>query len=536
MVPGVYRATAAACGVVAAGVALAVGELVASFDPSGVSLVTAVGDEFIDRFAASLKDMAVRLFGTNDKVALVVGIVVMALLVGAGVGLAGRRHPSVGPAAFAGFGVLGFAAYRRAPLVDESIGAVAAGLAAASGTGALVLLHRLTRPVSASPVDDGVSGGPGSVAPPPLARMGGPDRRRFLTAVGGLTVGAAGMAMVARRSHGPDPSVTAARAVSLPRPGRATAGPTSQPFAEPGLSPYVTPTDDFYRIDTALSIPRVPVDAWRLDVAGRVDRPFSLAYDDLLALPSIELPVTLQCVSNEVGGDLVGNAVWQGVPLDALLERAGVQSGGTQVVGRSVDGWSAGFPTELVGDGRTAIVAYAMNGEVLPSRHGFPARLIVAGLYGYVSATKWLSMIELTRLDEVDGYWIPRGWAKDGPVKTASRIDVPRAGASLADAGVVIAGVAWAPTQGIAAVEVQVDDGPWMPADLGNATSDETWVQWRTVWHGPTGDHVARVRATPISGAVQTDEIRPPAPDGATGLHARRFHTRTDTTQGETNP
>jgi DMSO/TMAO reductase YedYZ molybdopterin-dependent catalytic subunit len=294
-----------------------------------------------------------------------------------------------------------------------------------------------------------------------------------------------------------------------------------QPFAEPGLSPFVTPTADFFRIDTALSIPRVDPSSWSLSIDGLVDRPFSLTFDELLALDAVEVPVTLQCVSNEVGGDLVGNAVWQGVPLALLLDRAGARPEGTQVVGRSVDGFTAGFPTELAGDGRTALVAYAMNGDLLPPRHGFPARLVVAGLYGYVSATKWLSEIELTRLEDVDGYWISRGWAKDGPIKIASRIDVPRSGASVAAGRVAVAGVAWAPVRGISAVEVQVDDGPWRPAMLGTAASDETWIQWHLAWDATPGRHVLRVRAVDGDGRRQIEDDAPPAPDGATGLHVR---------------
>jgi DMSO/TMAO reductase YedYZ molybdopterin-dependent catalytic subunit len=230
----------------------------------------------------------------------------------------------------------------------------------------------------------------------------------------------------------------------------------------------------------------------------------------------------MQCVSNEVGGYLVGNAVWQGVPLRDLLDRAGVQEAGEQVVGVSVDGFTAGFPRQLLVDDRTALVAYAMNGELLPARNGFPARLVVAGLYGYVSATKWLRTIELTRLDEVDGFWIPRGWSKDGPIKTTSRIDVPRAGQPLRVGTVAVAGVAWAPTRGISKVEVRVDEGDWQEAELGGATSDETWVQWRFAWDAPAGQHVLEVRATDGAGEVQTEAIAPPAPNGATGLHRRR--------------
>jgi DMSO/TMAO reductase YedYZ molybdopterin-dependent catalytic subunit len=341
-----------------------------------------------------------------------------------------------------------------------------------------------------------------------------------------MGAGAAGAALLSRRLQGPDVVTAARRAVTLPRPGEAVPVPTEPRFGVEGLSPYVTPTEDFFRIDTALSIPRIDPGRWELRVSGLVDRPFALSYDDLLALDSIEVPVTLQCVSNEVGGRLVGNAVWQGVPLAGLLDRAGRRPAATQVVGRSVDGFTAGFPTELALDGRTALVAYAMNGEPLPARHGFPARLVVAGLYGYVSATKWLEEVQLARWEDVDGYWIPRGWSKEGPVKVTSRIDVPRGGADLEAGTVAVAGLAWAPDRGIGAVEVSVDDGPWTACTLGDAASDETWVQWHLAWEAPPGEHVLRVRATTLDGEVQTGALAPPAPDGATGHHARRVRVR----------
>lgn len=523
----------AVAGAVAAAVALAVGELASAMDSAGASLVTSVGDEFIDRFAASLKDVAVALFGTNDKAALVVGIVVVSLALGAALGVEARRRPWLAPVGFGAFGLVGFWAYERAPLAETWVGAVSTLLATAAGTAVLWFLLRTATPRASGPPtprhDDGVAAGT-SVAPAPRAHGGptdGAPRRAFLTAAAVLGAGAAGSTLLARQVRGPDPAAELRRTTTLPDPASVTPVPSSQPFRAPGLSPYVTPNDDFYRIDTALAIPRVDPTDWQLRVGGLVDRPFSLTFDELLALESVVEPVTLQCVSNEVGGDLVGNARWQGVPLAQVLEMAGVQPDGTQVLGRSVDGFTAGFPTELVHDGRTALVAYAMNGELLPARHGFPARLVVAGLYGYVSATKWLSDIELTPFDEVDGYWIPRGWAKEAPVKTASRIDVPRAGATLAAGRTPVAGVAWAGERGISAVELRVDDGPWQPCELGESASNETWVQWHLAWDAPPGEHVLTVRATDGEGVVQTDEVSSPAPDGATGRHARRVQVET---------
>jgi DMSO/TMAO reductase YedYZ molybdopterin-dependent catalytic subunit len=304
----------------------------------------------------------------------------------------------------------------------------------------------------------------------------------------------------------------------LPRPVPSTPLPADVTTVR-GLSPYVTSNLDFYRIDTAIITPQVDAAGWRLSVVGLVDHPFELTYDELLKLDSIETPVTIQCVSNEVGGDLIGNAVWHGVPLATLLDRAAVRDEASQLVGRSVDGFTAGFPLENAFAGRTALVAYAMNGEPLPAAHGYPARLVVAGLYGYVSATKWLRDIEITTWDAFDGYWIPRGWSKTGPIKTQSRIDVPTRAVSAGRQ--TIAGVAWAPGRGISRVEVQIDDHPWLDAELDDVASDETWRTWHLPWEATRGSHRLRVRATDGAGETQTDEERPPAPDGATGWHTR---------------
>ncbi len=286
-----------------------------------------------------------------------------------------------------------------------------------------------------------------------------------------------------------------------------------------GLTPYLVPNADFYRIDTALTVPQIAPDDWTVRITGMVDHEIELTYADIQERAQVEEIVTLSCVSNEVGGDLVGNARWQGILLADLLQEAGPQDGAEQVVGVSVDGFTAGFPLEVALDGRPAMIAIGMNGEPLPVVHGFPARLVIPGLYGYVSATKWLSEIRLTTWDGFDGYWIPRGWSKEGPIKTESRIDVPRGGSSLTAGTNAIAGVAWAPTRGIDKVEVQVDDGDWQEARLGDETTDLSWRQWVLEWDAPTGDHQIRVRATDGEGETQTDEIAPPAPSGATGWH-----------------
>jgi DMSO/TMAO reductase YedYZ molybdopterin-dependent catalytic subunit len=503
-------APAALAGAVAAGVALGVSELVTGIAGEGPSLVSAIGTEFIDRFAASLKDLAVSLFGTNDKTALVVGIVIVSILLGALLGIVAARRFWIGAAGFALFGVVGAWAYTRDPFGSAGVGITVAVIAVAAG---VATLHQLLRAAAPSV----------AVAPESPSTKGTP-RRTFIVGAAALGAGAAASAALGRRLRSSDVAESARRSVTIRRPASGQAVPARQPFTVAGLSPYVTPNDNFYRIDTALIAPMINVDSWQLAVSGMVDHPFSIDYDELLSLDSEERVVTLQCVSNEVGGTLVGNAVWQGVPLDVLLDRAGVQDGATQLVGHSVDRWTAGFPTELVRDGRVAMVAYAMNGQPLPVTHGFPARLIVAGLYGYVSATKWLSEIELTTWEGFDGYWISRGWAKEGPIKTASRIDVPRSGATVPAGRTAVAGVAWAPTRGIARVELQVDDDEWQECRLGDVASENTWVQWVYEWDAPPGDHVLTVRATDGDGQTQTSEIQPPIPDGATGWHSRRVH------------
>jgi DMSO/TMAO reductase YedYZ molybdopterin-dependent catalytic subunit len=290
-----------------------------------------------------------------------------------------------------------------------------------------------------------------------------------------------------------------------------------------GLTPIIVPNSDFYRIDTAFAVPQLELEGWSLSVTGMVERPYALDFYELLDMRLVERDVTLCCVSNRVGGNLVGNARWLGVPLGEILDRAGVADGAEQVVGRSVDDFTVGFPIEAVYDGRDALVAVGMNGEPLPFEHGFPARLVVAGLYGYVSATKWLSGIELTTWDGYDAYWVPRGWSKEGPIKTQSRIDTPAHQGRISAGDREVAGVAWAPDRGISKVEVQLgEDAPWIEAELSEALSISSWVQWRVPWPATTGEHLLRVRATDGDGDLQVEKTSSPAPNGATGWHAVR--------------
>ncbi len=511
------RWRAAVAGIIAAGAALAAGQVPSAVTGEVEGPVTAVGNAFVDRFAASLKDIAVELFGQNDKVALVVGIVVISLVLGGALGLLALRSFALAALGFAAFAVVGMIAV----LTDTGAGAavaVTSGLAgAAAGIGVLaLLLHQIGR----GPDVVTTLRRSGDVEDP---RVRTPDRRTFLGVSAAVGAAAALTAVGARSLRGRSVVDAQREALVLPEPVRSTPL-QGQALEIPGISPYVTPTEDFYRIDTALVVPRVDAASWRLRIGGLVDEPFELTFDELLDLDMVEEPVTIACVSNEVGGDLVGNAVWLGVPLSDLLARAGVRPEGTQVVGRSTDGFTVGFPTDVATDGRIAMVAVGMNGEPLPADHGYPARLVVAGLYGYVSATKWLTEIELTRFEDFDAYWIPRGWSKLGPVKTQSRIDVPRRDV---DAGTVpIAGVAWAPDIGIAAVEVSIDDGPWLAAELAGSANDSTWAQWVHRWDATPGAHTIRCRATDATGSTQTAERSDPAPDGATGLHTVRVTVR----------
>jgi DMSO/TMAO reductase YedYZ molybdopterin-dependent catalytic subunit len=349
----------------------------------------------------------------------------------------------------------------------------------------------------------------------------GVDRRRFLV-TGVVVAWGAVVAGVGGRVLGGRSDVSASRAaVKIPAPASgARALGEGAALDLPGLSSFYTPNRDFYRVDTALVVPRITAEGWRLRVHGRVDRELELDFGQLLARPLIERDITLSCVSNEVGGRYVGTARWVGVPLAELLREAGVRPGADQLVSRSADGFTIGTPTATVLDGRDAMLAVAMNGEPLPPAHGFPVRMLVPGLYGYVSATKWLVDLELTGFDEFDPYWVRRGWARQAPVKTMSRIDTPRPLGRVAAGQVAVAGVAWAQQRGIRRVEVRVDGGPWRPARLAAEHSNDTWRQWVWPWEATRGRHTLEVRATDGTGTTQPEDRAPPFPDGATGWHS----------------
>lgn len=501
------KVRAALAGLAAAAVALGVAELVAILTGSPSAPLVAVGSVVVDVVPEALKQLAIEMFGVYDKVALQIGTVVLLAPAAAGIGLLAWRNRWYGVAGIAIFTVVGVAA------ASTRTGATPAwSLPALTGAAAAVaVLHLLlgraeaVRRAEAADGDD-------------IARA--TQRRRFL-AQSGLVLGAAALAGAGGRVLSTRRGVAAARdAVRLPV--AASPAPPLPPGAElriPDLARYVTGNRDFYRIDTALVVPQVDPTTWRLRVYGRVRNPFMLTFEELLARPMVERYITLCCVSNEIGGDLIGNARWLGVPVKDLLDAAEPLDGADQVLSRSADGWTCGTPTAVLRDGRDALLAVGMNGQPLPVTHGFPVRMVTPGLYGYVSACKWLIGLELTSFDDYSAYWVQRGWAARGPIKTQSRIDVPRPG-ELPAGRVVVAGVAWAQHVGIGRVEVSVDGGEWREARLAETASIDTWRQWSWQWDATPGRHTLRVRATDLGGATQPEEERPIFPDGATGWHA----------------
>ncbi|MCP4959730.1 MAG: molybdopterin-dependent oxidoreductase [Actinomycetia bacterium] len=499
-------------GLIAAALALGVTEFAAGVVEPIPSLIEAIGNSVIDLSPSAVVKWGIRTFGKWDKHALAVGIVIISLGLGFVLGPATRHKKLTAPVAMSLAAIVGIAAAIQDPLSQGGWAIIGAALGVAAGNASLWWMLSFTRPSQS-----------------PTASTADESRRRFmLTATAGAS--AAVILPTAGRKLAERFNVEAARSqvvlnttTTSTTAAQSSSTPSALGVADiEGLTPFYVPNDEFYRIDTAFTVPQVDPGSWTLKVDGAVDNALEISFDELVERSTTEVDVTLSCVSNRVGDDLVGNAKWIGVPLTELLDEAGVQPEGEQIFSRSVDGWTCGFPTALAYDGRNALVAVGMNGEPLPTAHGFPARLVVAGLYGYVSATKWLDRITLTGWEDADGYWIPRGWSKTGPIKTQSRIDVPRS--SSIEAGThPVAGVAWAPTRGISKVEISIDDGPWIETTLGPIQSEESWRQWWYGWDATPGDHTVKVRATDGTGAVQTSEPHAPAPDGATGHHTRAY-------------
>ena len=470
-------------GGLAAALGIAIGELMAGLVFGAPSLVIAIGDFVIANQPPGAKELIVELFGSNNKLALNVGIVITAIGIAGLLGVAGRRNFSIPVAGFAIAGIFGLVAALSKPLNDPILSVITLGLAVIGGLAVLRLMLLTTNPAWAAASTTPSAAAP-AAAPSPADEMPDWDRRRFLQVGGSVAVGSIVLGVVGRNLLDHRPGGAAAD-VELPEvAGAVPEVPAAASLDVEGITPIVVPNEDFYRIDTALVSPRVNVNDWSLRIHGLVDREVTLTYDDLAAMPLFEQYVTIACVSNEVGGRLVGNALWTGVDLRDVLDMAGIQPEADQIASRSVDGWNCGFPTQWAMEPeRRPMIALGMNGSPLPVDHGYPARLIIPGLYGYVSATKWLSEIELTTWDAFDGYWIPRGWAKEAPILTQSRIDTPRNGA-VVESGVpvAIAGVAWAPDRGVSGVQVSVDDGEWQEAQISDPLNDASWVQWQLPW------------------------------------------------------
>ncbi|KQY96910.1 oxidoreductase [Microbacterium sp. Root53] len=499
----VVRWAAAGAGVAAVVAGAGLGELIAAWLAPRASPVAAVGGVLVDLAPAWAKDLAIALFGTADKIALLTGIALALAGVAAAAGLLQRARPPWGAVLAALLGGLGVAA----ALSRENAGPFAAVPSIVAGVVASAAVTWLAPRADATPAPD----------------ASGVSRRRVLIGgVGAAVAGALAIAWAASLRAG-ESAVAAVRAgLRLPAAARRAEVPAAAELGIPGLAPVVTPNVDFYRIDTALIVPELDPADWRLRIHGMVEREVVITWGELLALPLEESVTTLACVSNPVGGDLIGTAVWLGHPIRELLTRAVPLPEADMVLSRSHDGFTAGTPLEALTDGRDAILAVGMNGEPLPFEHGFPVRMVVPGLYGYVSATKWVVELEVTRFDRARAYWTDRGWSERGPIKLQSRIDVPRAG-EVPAGETVLAGVAWQQHVGIVGVEVQVDDGPWQRADLATAISADTWVQWSARVPLEAGGHVIRCRAVSAAGETQTRETAPPAPDGATGWHERRI-------------
>jgi len=527
-------------------VALGAAELVHGIYPLVPSVTVAVSQRVIELTPGGLATEAIGTLGKAATPILVVTVIAATLAVTGLLAGLSRRSPLLALAGVALLGAAGLAAAFSEPAISVPftiitvIGALAAGVTVAGA-----LLDRVgLRPESGSASEPAGSAEPsGGQMEGVRRRDSGPGRgvsvgrRGFLALSGGTIAAGLGAVGVGRLLSGGSAGAGSGGTASLSgASGGSTASgaapvdrlpppPESASIEVPGMPKLITPADDFYLIDTAVSSPRIDRDRWTLNVSGdAVSNPIELSYDELLSFQQLEADITMSCVSNEVGGGLVSHGRWTGVRLSDVLEEAGVRPGGIgeaseQLVGRSVDGWEAGFRTDIAFDGREALVAFGLNDEELPAKHGYPVRLVVPGLYGYVSATKWLSEIELKPWD-YDVYWIKRGWSKTGPVKTQSRIDTLSDGDEREAGTIPIGGVAWAPTRGIERVEVSTDNGEsWSDARLATQLDVDAWRQYVYEWDAKPGEYTLKVRATDGEGETQTEDEAAPIPSGATGYH-----------------
>lgn len=508
MTPRRITLWSALVGLITAAVTLALAEGAAALMVSpGASPVFAVGSLVIDLVPAWFKTLVIDLFGTADKIVLFVCLGVLVAALAVGIGVLQYRKPPWGVVALLGVGAIAIAAVVTR---GDANGLWAAPTIVGLVGGLIVLrlatdrLHSWVHGTTDRPAREAVT------------------RRNFLVLAGASAAGAVVIGLGARAINATAAAVNSVReSLVLPKPAvPAAAIPAGAELGIPGLTPLISDNAGFYRIDTALQVPVIDASTWSLKITGMVQREVEITFDELLALPLTEHTVTLMCVSNEVGGSLVGNATWLGYPIRELLKRAGPLAGADMVLSTSSDGFTAGSPLDvLLEEDRTSLLAVGMNGEPLPIEHGFPARLVVPGLYGYVSATKWVVELKVTTFEKDMGYWTPRGWSALGPVKTSSRIDVPRSGASVTSGTVAIAGVAWAQHRGVEGVEVRVDDGAWQTATLAEAISIDTWRQWVYEWDATPGSHTIAVRATGAVNDTQRENRVPVAPNGSEGWH-----------------
>lgn len=518
-------ARAGAAGLIAVTAALGAGHLVAGILLSpGASPFFAVGNAAIDRTPTPVKNFAVENFGTNDKPALLAGMAVVLALVGVVIGLCSRRSAAPGLVALVAVGVVGALAVGEQANGSLALLAPAASLVA--GVGVFWWLHGRARP------RDAVGDGP-AASDAPADSDASVGRRRFVlgavvTAVGALVAGAGGFALARRVDVAASRRAVGRLTATTPAPPI----PAGAAFPELGTPAFLTPAADFYRIDVNLEVPQLRAEDATLRITGMVDEPIEFSFNEIRSMPLVENTITMTCVSNEVGGPYVSTANFIGVPLLGLLDRAGIQSGAQQVVGHSADGFTLGTPLDLLrGAGKGAMLAIGMNGEALLPEHGFPMRTVVPGLYGYVSATKWLTELEVTTYD-VKPYWVERGW--DGqppgvvPIKISSRIDAPTSFQQVTGGQVTVAGTAWAQGRGISRVELRFDRGDWQPAELATEVNPNTWRMFKLTTPLAPGQHTVTSRAFDGDDVVQAQDrlrlINPgPVPDGSTGWQSMIF-------------
>lgn len=502
------RGLRVASGIVAAGITLGAAEILAAWIGADSAPLQAVGATVVDHTPDALREWVIDTFGTRDKLLLYVLMGLVALAVAGLAGLIERSRRPAGSILLGVFGVLAAVAALNRPQAVWTW-ALPALIGAFAG---IMVLRGLTRRIDElTPVV--------ATTPEGEAVDAGVDRRRVVRGIATAGAVAIGAGLAGRWLGQRARDVSGERAeVTLPPPsGQGVAVEPGADLRVSGLSSYLTSNADFYRIDTALLIPQVSKEDWSLRIHGMVDREIHLSYADLASRPAIERLVTLACVSNPIGGELIGNARWLGYRLDELLAEAGPHPDADMVLSRSKDGWTAGSPLSVLTDGRDAMLAVGMNGEPLPVAHGYPARLVVPGLYGYVSATKWVTELEITRFDRAQAYWTKRGWSEYGPIKTGTRIDTPRSRGRLSAGRIPVAGVAWAQHRGIRGVEVRIDNGDWQPARLAAEPTVDSWRQWVFDWDATPGEHTITARATDGTGEQQTAERRDVVPDGATG-------------------